>query len=124
VAPTPWVALETRQPIGGESLIWLGNDSHLDQEMYISLYTGPGEIASPDVGLDAVVDFIAAARRYDPTTYSPLDVLIGALICRRRRRRKAILPNRGCCISAYSCVDSYVFAAEDDQRHLLRLERA
>ena len=29
--------------------------------MYIRLYTGASEIASPDVGLDAVVDFIAHA---------------------------------------------------------------
>jgi hypothetical protein len=41
VAPTPWVAQpETRQPIGGESFIQLGDDSDLGQELYIRLYTG------------------------------------------------------------------------------------
>lgn len=67
VAPTPWVAqLETRQPIGGESFIRLGDDPDLDQELYIRLHTGPDEIASPDVGLDAVVDFIAEAAQTIP----------------------------------------------------------
>ncbi len=62
VAPTPWIArLETRQPIGGETFIQLGDDPAVDQELYIRLYTGASEIASPDVGLDAVVDFIAHA---------------------------------------------------------------
>lgn len=62
VAPAPWIAqLETRQPIGGETFIQLGDDPALDHEMYIRLYTGASEIASPDVGLDAVVDFIAHA---------------------------------------------------------------
>ena len=66
-APTPWIAqLETRQPIGGESFIRLGGDPDLDQELYIRLYAGPDEIASPDVGLDAVVDFIAEAAQTIP----------------------------------------------------------
>jgi hypothetical protein len=67
VAPTPWIAqLETRQPIGGESFIRLGDDPDLDQELYIRLYMGPNEIASPDVGLDAVVDFIVEAAQAIP----------------------------------------------------------
>jgi hypothetical protein len=62
VAATPWIAqLETRQAIGGESFIRLGDDPNLDQELYVRLYNGLNEIASPNVGLDAVVDFIADA---------------------------------------------------------------
>jgi hypothetical protein len=39
VAPTPWIAqLETRQPIGGETFIQLGDDPAVDQELYIRLY--------------------------------------------------------------------------------------
>ncbi len=67
VAPTPWLALlETRHGIGGESFISLGDDQAADHEMYIRLYTGADEIASPDVGLDAVVDFIAQAADVIP----------------------------------------------------------
>jgi hypothetical protein len=62
VAPTPWVAwLETRGGLGGESFIRLGDDPALDQELYIRMYTGSNEIASPDVHLDAVIEFIADA---------------------------------------------------------------
>ena len=67
LAPTPWIAqLETRQAIGGESFIQLGDDPDLDQELYVRVRTGPDEIVSPDVGLDAVVDFIAQAARTIP----------------------------------------------------------
>lgn len=67
LAPTPWIAqLETRQAIGGESFIQLGDDPDLDQELYVRLYTGPDAIVSPDVGLDAVVDFIANAAQTIP----------------------------------------------------------
>jgi hypothetical protein len=62
VAPTPWVAwLESRGGLGGESFIQLGDDPALDQELYIRMYTGSNEIASPDVHLDAVIEFIADA---------------------------------------------------------------
>jgi len=62
VAPAPWVAwLETRGGLGGESFIQLGDDPDLDQELYIRMYTGLNEIASPDVHLDAVIEFIADA---------------------------------------------------------------
>jgi hypothetical protein len=67
VAPTPWLALlETRHGIGGESFIRLGDDQALDHELYIRLYNGADEIRSPDVGLDAVVDFIAQAANVIP----------------------------------------------------------
>lgn len=47
-APTPWIAqLETRQSIGGESFVRLGDDPDLDQELYVRLYNGLDEIASP-----------------------------------------------------------------------------
>jgi hypothetical protein len=44
----------------------LGADPNLDQELYIRPYTRPDEIASPDVGLDAIVDFIAEAAQTIP----------------------------------------------------------
>jgi hypothetical protein len=66
-APTPWVTqLETRQAIGGESFIRLGDDPGLDKELYIRLYAGRDEITSPDIALDAVVDFIAEAAETIP----------------------------------------------------------
>jgi hypothetical protein len=62
IAPTPWVVwLETRGGLGGESFIQVGDDPGLDQELYIRMYTGLNEIASPDVHLDAVIEFIADA---------------------------------------------------------------
>ena len=65
--PHPWIAqLETRHPIGGESFIRLGDDPDLDQELYVRLYMAPDEIASPDVGLDVVVDFIAETAQTIP----------------------------------------------------------
>ena len=67
LAPTPRIAhVETREAIGGESFIRLGDDPDLDQELYVRMYTGPNEIVSPDVGLDAVVDFIAQAAQTIP----------------------------------------------------------
>jgi hypothetical protein len=62
IAPTPWIAwLETRGGLGGESFIQLGDDPVLDREMYIRMYTGLDETASPDVHLDAMIEFIADA---------------------------------------------------------------
>lgn len=62
VAPTPWVGqLETRSAIGGQSFIQVGDDPDLDLELYVRLYNGLDEITSPNVGLDAVIDFIADA---------------------------------------------------------------
>jgi hypothetical protein len=62
VAPQPWVAwLETRGGLGGESFIQLGDDPELDVEFYIRFYTGSNEVTSPDVRLDAVIEFIADA---------------------------------------------------------------
>jgi len=62
VAPPPWVAwLETRGGLGGESFIQLGLDPELDVELYIRFYTGSNEVTSPDVRLDAVIEFIADA---------------------------------------------------------------
>ena len=62
VAPAPWAALlETRGGLGGESFIRLGDDPVLDNELYITLYLGTNPVASPDVGLDAVIDYIAHA---------------------------------------------------------------
>jgi hypothetical protein len=62
VAPTPWMALlETRAGLGGESFIRLGDDPVLDRELYVTLILGTKRVASPDVGLDAVIDYIARA---------------------------------------------------------------
>jgi hypothetical protein len=62
IAPTPWVAWpETRGGLGGESFIQIGDDPALAQELYIRMYTGVNETASPDVHLDAVIEFIADA---------------------------------------------------------------
>jgi hypothetical protein len=67
VAPTPWLALlETRHGIAGESFIRLGDDQGVDHELYIRLYKGAEEITSPDLRLDAVVDFIAHATNVIP----------------------------------------------------------
>jgi len=78
VAPTPWIAqLETRQPISGETFIRLGDDPDLDQELYVRMYRGPNQIASPDVGLDAVVDFIAHASGAIPQLVAEIRRLRG-----------------------------------------------
>jgi hypothetical protein len=62
VAPAPWVALlETRGGLGGESFIRLGDDPVLDNELYVTLDLGTKRVASPDVGLDAVIEYIAQA---------------------------------------------------------------
>jgi hypothetical protein len=67
IAPTPWVAcLETHGGLGGESFIQLGDDPSLDRELYIRMYTGLNETASPDVHLDAVIEFIADAYNAIP----------------------------------------------------------
>ncbi|HSR86440.1 MAG TPA: hypothetical protein VLM11_19865 [Streptosporangiaceae bacterium] len=62
VAPAPWTALlETRAGLGGESFIRLGDDPVLDHELYVTLFLGTNRVASPDVGPDAVIDYIAHA---------------------------------------------------------------
>jgi hypothetical protein len=63
VAPTPWTSfLETRHGgIGGENFMRIGNDRVLDHELYIRLYLASEQLVSPDVRLDAVIDFIANA---------------------------------------------------------------
>ena len=63
MAPTPWTSfLETRYGgIGGESFIRIGNDPLRSHELYIRLYLATEQLASSDVRLDAVIDFIANA---------------------------------------------------------------
>jgi hypothetical protein len=62
IAPTPWVAwLEKSGGLGGESCIGLGDDPALDQESYVRMCAGLNETASPDVHLDAVIEFSADA---------------------------------------------------------------
>jgi hypothetical protein len=62
IAPAPWVALlETRGGLGGESFIRLGDDPVLDRDLYVTLHLGTKRVASPDVGLDAVIEYIAQA---------------------------------------------------------------
>ena len=62
VAPAPWVALlETRGGLGGESFVRIGDDPVLDRELYVTLLLGTDRVASPNVALDAVIDYIAHA---------------------------------------------------------------
>ena len=61
-APPPWIPeLETRAPTGGCSFIRIGDDPLTDQEMYLELRTGDGQLTSPDVQLDQIIDFVARA---------------------------------------------------------------
>jgi len=63
VAPAPWTSfLETRHGgIGGESFVRIGDDPVLDHELYIRLYLASEQLVSPDIRLDAVIDFVANA---------------------------------------------------------------
>lgn len=61
-APRPWRSfLETRQGIGGSSFIRVGNDTGIDYEMHFDVHIGHEQLSSPDVRLDAVIDFVAHA---------------------------------------------------------------
>lgn len=61
-APPPWSPeLETRAPIGGSSYIRFGDDPGADQEIYLDVRTGRGELASPDAELDSIIEFVARA---------------------------------------------------------------
>jgi hypothetical protein len=61
-APPPWIPeLETRAPTGGCSFIRIGDDPVTDQEMYLEVQTGDGQLTSPDVQLDQIIDFVARA---------------------------------------------------------------
>jgi hypothetical protein len=63
VAPAPWLPyMETREPIGGESFIALGQaDAEVDNELYLEVHLGPDKLMSSDPRLDAIVDFIGHA---------------------------------------------------------------
>jgi len=66
-APTPWASfLETGGGLGGESFIRLGSDPVHDDELYVRLYRASQQIVSPDVRLDAVIDFVAHAAEDIP----------------------------------------------------------
>lgn len=66
-APAPWWGwLETRDGTGGESYIQITPDSEEDEEIYIRRFVGARELKSPDVQLDADIDFIAHAREDMP----------------------------------------------------------
>ncbi|MFE1319523.1 hypothetical protein [Kitasatospora phosalacinea] len=61
----PW--LETRGAIGGCSVILVQRDtSDVDNEMYLNHYIDNRQVASPNVQLDADLDFIANARQDVP----------------------------------------------------------
>lgn len=66
-APAPWQGrLETRDATGGESYIQVTPDSDEDNEIYLRRFVGARELKSPDVRLDADIDFIAHAREDVP----------------------------------------------------------
>ena len=61
-APPPWLPfLETGGGLGGCSFIRIGDDPVTDQEMYLEVQTGDGQLTSPDVQLDQIIDFVARA---------------------------------------------------------------
>jgi hypothetical protein len=61
-APPPWIPeLETRAPIGGCSFIRIGDDPVTDPAMSLEVRTGDGQLTSPDVQLDQIIDFVARA---------------------------------------------------------------
>ena len=61
-APPPWIPeLETRAPIGGCSFIRIGDDPVIDREMYLEVRTADGQLTSPDVQLNQIIDFVARA---------------------------------------------------------------
>jgi hypothetical protein len=60
-APPPRVPfLETEGGLGGCSFIRLGDDTDVDQEMYLHVYDGTAEVRSP-VRLDPIIEFVACA---------------------------------------------------------------
>jgi GNAT superfamily N-acetyltransferase len=79
-APASWIPdMETRAPIGGCSFIRFGDDPAIDQEMYLDVRIGAGQMTSPDARLDAIVEFVA---------YAPKDVM--RLIAEIRRRARIV----------------------------------
>jgi hypothetical protein len=65
--PRPWLEfLETRQPIGGSSFVRCGDDPSQDLELHVQVTVNGGDWPSPDIRLDAVVDFIAHTARDVP----------------------------------------------------------
>jgi hypothetical protein len=62
VAPQPWKPwLESRDGIGGGSVVQFGGDPNEDNEMYIDVRLGGRQLTSPDAQLDAIVDFVGHA---------------------------------------------------------------
>ena len=77
-APRPWRSfLETRQGIGGSSFIRVGDDTDIDYEMYIDGHIGPEQLSSPDVRLDAIIDFVAHAVEDVPRLLTEIRSLRG-----------------------------------------------
>jgi len=62
VLPPPWRPwLETREGTGGCSFVQAGGESDEDNELYFDVRLGQRRLTSPDVGLDAIVDFLGNA---------------------------------------------------------------
>lgn len=58
----PWIAeMETRAPIGGCSFIRFADDPTAGQEIYLDVRIGHGQMTSPDVRLDSIIEFVARA---------------------------------------------------------------
>ncbi|MGW4649905.1 hypothetical protein [Kitasatospora sp. NPDC004289] len=79
--PGPWVpVLETRGATGGGSCIQVAPETaEVDDELYISRFVAGADIRSPNIQLDADLDFIAYARSDIPR-----------LIAEVRRLREAL----------------------------------
>jgi hypothetical protein len=54
---------ETRAPIARCSYIRFGDDLAADQEIYLDVRTGHGQLTSQDVELDSIIEFIAHASK-------------------------------------------------------------
>ncbi len=91
LAPTPWIAqLETRQAIGGESFIQLGDDPDLDQSCTSGCTPGLMRSSRPTSALMPLSTSLPTPPRRsrdlwpaDTTAPQPLYVRIDGLICRR-----------------------------------------
>jgi hypothetical protein len=62
VLPPPWRPwLETREGTGGCSFVQAGGEPDEDNELYFDVRLGRRRLTSPDVELDAIIDFVGNA---------------------------------------------------------------
>jgi hypothetical protein len=55
--------METGAPIRGYSFIRFGDDPTVDQEIYLDVRIGHGQMTSPDARPDSIIEFAARAGR-------------------------------------------------------------